>query len=101
MSDVLLEVTGLDVRFRQDGAVTHAVRDVSFDVKRGETVALVGESGSGKSVTALSTVSLLGDSADISGSITYDGAEMVGADEAELRVHFPGADDLDEPAPYA
>jgi microcin C transport system ATP-binding protein len=85
MSDVVLNVTDLNVRFRQDGATTHAVRNVSFDVRRGETVALVGESGSGKSVTALSTVALLPDSAEIAGSITYDGAEMVGADEAELR----------------
>ena len=83
--DVVLDVKGLNVRFRQDGATTHAVRDVSFNVRRGETVALVGESGSGKSVTALSTVSLLGDSAEISGSITYEGAEMVGAEESELR----------------
>jgi microcin C transport system ATP-binding protein len=49
-------------------------------VGRGETVALVGESGSGKSVSALSTVSLLGDSAIVEGSVTYDGVEMVGAD---------------------
>ncbi|QMU58946.1 MAG: dipeptide ABC transporter ATP-binding protein [Boseongicola sp.] len=85
MNDVLLQVRDLNVRFRQDGAVTHAVRDVSFELAKGETLALVGESGSGKSVTALSTVSLLPDSAEISGSVTYDGAEMVGADEAELR----------------
>ena len=81
----LLKVKGLNVHFRQDGAVTHAVRDVSFEVAKGETLALVGESGSGKSVTALSTVALLPDSAEISGSITYDGAQMVGAAEAELR----------------
>lgn len=81
----LLEVRDLNVVFRQDGAETHAVRNVSFDIGKGETVALVGESGSGKSVTALSTVALLPESAEISGSVNYDGAEMVGADERELR----------------
>ena len=85
MTETVLDVQNLDVRFRQDGALTHAVRGVSFNVRRGETVALVGESGSGKSVTALSTVDLLPDSAEISGSVTYHGAEMVGTDEAELR----------------
>ncbi|GGE50268.1 ABC transporter ATP-binding protein [Actibacterium pelagium] len=81
----VLEVNNLSVSFRQDGAETHAVRNVSFDIAKGETVALVGESGSGKSVTALSTVALLPDSATISGSITYHGAQMVNADEKELR----------------
>ncbi len=62
-----------------------AVKGVSFTVGKGETVALVGESGSGKSVTALSTVSLLPDSAAVDGSIRYLGSEMVGAAEPELR----------------
>jgi microcin C transport system ATP-binding protein len=85
MSKTVLDVKDLRVAFRQDGNTTHAVRGVSFTVNRGETVALVGESGSGKSVTALSTVQLLDDSAVMAGSITYEGAEMVGVDEAELR----------------
>jgi microcin C transport system ATP-binding protein len=82
---VVLQVEDLGVRFRQDGREINAVSGVSFTVDRGETVALVGESGSGKSVTALSTVGLLPDSAAVSGSVRYMGREMVGASEADLR----------------
>ncbi|SEN64711.1 microcin C transport system ATP-binding protein [Gemmobacter aquatilis] len=81
----VLAVENLNIRFRQDGREIHAVKNVSFTVGKGETVALVGESGSGKSVTALSTVALLPDSAQISGSVTYSGTQMIGAPEPALR----------------
>ncbi|MEH6645151.1 ABC transporter ATP-binding protein [Sulfitobacter sp.] len=81
----LLDVQNLRVSFRQDGTLTPAVKGISFHLERGETVALVGESGSGKSVSALSTVSLLGDTAHVEGSVTYDGQQMIGANDALLR----------------
>ncbi|MCV2877277.1 ABC transporter ATP-binding protein [Sedimentimonas flavescens] len=80
----VLKVDNLRVSFRQDGKIIPAVKGVSFTVEKGETVALVGESGSGKSVTALSTVALLGSNAELSGSVQYEGAEMIGAPEAKL-----------------
>ncbi len=81
----ILDVKNLSVSFTQDGTTTHAVKGINLHVGHGETVAIVGESGSGKSVTALSTVSLLPESANLDGSIIYNGTQMVDAPEADLR----------------
>jgi microcin C transport system ATP-binding protein len=81
----LLAVRDLSVGFVQGGKRTEAVRGVSFELRRGETLAIVGESGSGKSVTALSTVRLLPENAEVTGSVRYRGTEMTTADERTLR----------------
>ncbi len=84
---MLLEVRDLRVHFRVEDRVVEAVRGVSFELEKGETLAIVGESGSGKSVTALSILQLLPypKAWHPSGSIRLLGQEMVGADEATLR----------------
>ena len=82
----LLSVRNLGVEFRQGGEATMAVEGASFDIGRGETVALVGESGSGKSVTGLSIMKLLPASAHHpAGAITFKGEELLTADETALR----------------
>ncbi len=77
----LLEIRDLSVTFGGDENAVQAVKRISFDIARGETVALVGESGSGKSVTALSVMQLLPYplARHPSGSIVFDGREIVGA----------------------
>ncbi|CAN5747644.1 ABC transporter ATP-binding protein [soil metagenome] len=85
ISAPILTVENLSVRFVQGGKQTDAVRGVSFTLRAGETLAIVGESGSGKSVTALSTVKLLPENADLAGSVRYRDTEMLGAKEKVLR----------------
>src|SRR5438552_742629 len=87
MSDAaLLEVRDLSVTFGAGVNAVEAVKHVSFDLARGETLALVGESGSGKSVTALSVLQLLPypQARHPTGSIRFQGRELVGAPAREL-----------------
>lgn len=84
-SDAVLAVHDLKISFQSEGRSHQAVKGVSFHIGKGETVALVGESGSGKSITALSTVRLLGASARVEGSVKYEGRELVAAPEKLLR----------------
>jgi microcin C transport system ATP-binding protein len=86
MTQPLLSVENLSVTFRQGGHETHAVKNVSFTVQRGETLALVGESGSGKSVTALSLLRLLDPvSTQVTGDVIFAGQNLVQADEDIVR----------------
>lgn len=88
-SACLVQVSNLSVSFKTVASVTHAVKNVSFDIHHGETVAIVGESGSGKSVSALSIIQLLPypTAYHPSGSITYDGQELLGAEREVLETY--------------
>lgn len=83
----LLSVEDLSVAFTQSGRETLAVDRISFDVRKGETVALVGESGSGKSVSALSVLKLLPypTASHPSGRILMNGRDLLQADDSEIR----------------
>ncbi len=83
----LLRIEDLSVAFRSGGRDTLAVDRVSFDIAKGETVALVGESGSGKSVTALSVLQLLPypSASHPSGRVRFNGDDLMGADDRALR----------------
>ena len=83
----LLDISELSVAFHQQGGGTLAVDRISFEIKRGECVALVGESGSGKSVSALSILKLLPYPAAShpSGNIRFKGRELLSLSENEIR----------------
>ncbi|GAA3562649.1 ABC transporter ATP-binding protein [Amycolatopsis ultiminotia] len=81
MSEQLLSLRDVSIRFGD----VEAVREAGFDVGPGEVVALVGESGSGKSVTALSLLGLLPDTATVTGSAMLDGRDLYTVDAAAMR----------------
>jgi peptide/nickel transport system ATP-binding protein len=85
--DIVLDVRNLQTVFFTNSGLFRAVDDVSFHVRRGETLAIVGESGCGKSVTALSIMRLVPDPPGrvVGGSVMLEGTDLLGLDEAEMR----------------
>src|SRR5205823_14924938 len=83
----LLDIRDLSVAFHQPSGTSVAVDRISFEIKRGDCVALVGESGSGKSVSALSILKLLPypSASHPSGNIRFRGRELLTAPEGEMR----------------
>ena len=83
--DKILEVNNLKVSFRTSSGTVKAVRDISFDLERGKTLAIVGESGSGKSVTSKAVLGILaGNSIVEGGEIIYDGKDLLKISEEEM-----------------
>ena len=84
--DCVLRVEGLSVSFLQGSEPNRAVRNVSLELKRGETFALVGESGSGKSVTALAIMKLLPRTiTQYAGTVQFECRDLIQCSETELR----------------
>jgi peptide/nickel transport system ATP-binding protein len=85
--DIVLEVKNLKTVFFTASGLFKAVDDVSFHVRRGETLAIVGESGCGKSVTALSLMRLVPDPPGriVGGSVTLEGTDLLTLDVAQMR----------------
>ena len=80
-----LEVKNLKISFRTNNGKVQAVRDISFDLERGKTLAIVGESGSGKSVTSRAIMGILAPNAIIEGGeIVYDGKDLLKITEDEM-----------------
>ena len=80
----LLEVQGLDVTFRTRDGDVHAVRNLTCELGRGETLGIVGESGSGKSTVALAILGLLPKNAHVTGSVSVLGRQLLGLREHDL-----------------
>ena len=87
MSDIILEARKVAVTFKVEGGSVEAVKDVSFALRKGETIAIVGESGSGKSVTARAVMRLLSRRATMgaSSSIMLSGRDVLKRSENEMR----------------
>ena len=86
MTETILTVRDLSVRYRSKEDVVQAVDGVSFDLRRGEVLALIGESGAGKSTVAMSVLRLLAPGAELlGGEVRFGGTNLLAMDEKELR----------------
>ena len=84
--DKKLEVKDLQISFRTQGGILKAVRNISFDLYKGETLAIVGESGSGKSVTSKAVIGILSGNAIVEGGeIIYDGQDLLKISEEDFH----------------
>jgi len=83
-SEPLLQVADLSVTFPSEAGPVTAVRGLSYRVRAGEVLGIVGESGSGKSVSSLAIIGLLPRQARVSGSIRFEGNELLGRSDEEL-----------------
>jgi len=81
----VLSVEALNVVFTTPDGPVHAVHDLSFDVRAGETLGIVGESGSGKSQTVLGLLGLLAANGTVSGRALFDGDDLLALPESRLR----------------
>ncbi len=81
----MLRIDNLKTTFKVGSETLRAVDGVSFSIPKGKVLGIVGESGSGKSVTALSVLGLLPGSATLSGSVTWNDQELVGAKQSVLK----------------
>jgi peptide/nickel transport system ATP-binding protein len=85
LTEPLLDVRELSVRFDTDEGTVHAVDRMSLTLEPRQVLGIVGESGCGKSVTALSILGLLPKTATVTGSVSFDGTELLGASRSDLR----------------
>ncbi len=85
--DTILQVKNLEISFRTYAGEVQAVRGVTFDLRRGETLAIVGESGSGKSVTAKSIMRLLPEANSLvkGGEILFDGRDLLSLSDKQMQ----------------
>ena len=84
--ETILDVDGLTVDIPVSAGMLHPVRDVSFSVRRGETLCIVGESGCGKSLTSLAIMGLLPKKAKLTArTLSFEGTELVGLSERRMR----------------
>ena len=87
--DTLLSVQDLVIQYETDDALVRAVNGISFELKRGETIALVGETGAGKTTTALGLMRLVPDPPGriVSGRVIFEGRDFLKAGKTEMRAH--------------